>query len=625
MTYRLVLTRARNEQVEEVRGTAHFACTFGELADAHLPEMSRRRVRPWRDHGDEIAADFDGDWSYERDRLHRVAYGRTLADRLDLLEEMGLLVWRGVKDNMGAWWRTEIRLLDPDVEPSEQDCSLGAAALPPVSASATPEPEPVEDLQLELDDVAPAPAAVDARLAAMEAPTAAADARARARARALVGGVEEPMVPLSNLLSASPYGAPPTEALPPNPIRPETTWRSPLNRARERATPPTADVPGGVRGTLSSHASEGPTALTAGTESGGSKSGSSPCNDLDARLAASVARAEARAAAVAAGAPLTDAELRFERQTAAELRAQERSDAARDRCLAQLRVWPAGRKVPKGVARGAFESAMQCEISLFGAAHEARLHRAIARYERYVEGRPIGWPTSGGAALALVLESAPHRNTWCSLAAPVMLLDRISIEVRALAKLARYADVAAPRARRARRNWPELDPSPPEHEGLKFTFRNVRRDGRYFRGDRAHEPGPGLGWSTRREHRRAKALIDQDHPLLWDGVGCVVRTLIERGSIETTSPTGGYTPWPLYRLPDGVVEADLYPARPEDRERLADWPANLPTRRPNAERAEQARAEREAARAEAVDRDAWKPTGDLNAEIQGRLRYGRRR
>jgi hypothetical protein len=138
------------------------------------------------------------------------------------------------------------------------------------------------------------------------------------------------------------------------------------------------------------------------------------------------------------------------------------------------RAWPAGRLreawvVARYGARAAAEGGAGAAGPLSGE-HYAGLRRAVARYERYSEARPDGFPAGGLAALLhLGAAEPPARGPRPrTLAYAVGALDQLSRRMRAHATATSEARVDAS-TRRARKR---RSPVPARPGPLSFQFRS---------------------------------------------------------------------------------------------------------------------------------------------------------
>jgi hypothetical protein len=174
------------------------------------------------------------------------------------------------------------------------------------------------------------------------------------------------------------------------------------------------------------------------------------------------------------------------------------------RRVEELLDWPAGRSCPRWrliecwtvsahgpwmAAAGGFRLAFWSEQREH---HGARLERALARYSRYVQARPPGWPHSPIAALARFLSghTPPQDGPQHGMAYDIQRFNELTKQMSAYAHYTRpeHLELAARRARRRQR--------------LEELAAQVNQRLRY----RTADTGPHALL------RRASGLLDSQHP-----------------------------------------------------------------------------------------------------------------
>lgn len=328
---------------------------------------------------------------------------------LALLAEMRVVAAGGVRDNLGLWWRTEVRLLPT---PAADERWLAAAQ---ARVREFPRRErrrrqrcPGRNRRLQR------------AVAASKAPSPTAIRRqARERCRA----AHERLVAAQGVLSY-PSGAPPTSEdvnssgdtqnashLAPTFIAPPTSETQIREDAISGADSNEPESVIGVR-------EEDPPVVRVAFEAWRAAQPTAP-TDTDALMELM----RLREAAIAAGlAPPT----RFHVIA-----------ATRRAAFDALEKWPPGRSVPLRLAADAFEhvTGSSAKVRRDGSL-EPRLRRALARYERYADERPAGWPVSAGAALTQAMAEAGDEAESVNY-----VVNRLNFTAKQMAAQAKRRDV----------------------------------------------------------------------------------------------------------------------------------------------------------------------------------------
>jgi hypothetical protein len=205
--------------------------------------------------------------------------------------------------------------------------------------------------------------------------------------------------------------------------------------------------------------------------------------------------------------------------------------AASTRRIEQLLDWPAGQACPRWrliecwtinahgpniAAAGGFRLAFWSEQREH---HGARLERALARYSRYVQARPPGWPHSPIAALARFLSghTPPQDGPEHGMAYDVQRFNELTKQMSAYAHYTRpeHLELAARRARR-RQRLDEL--AARVNQRLRFRLRDtgaqalVRRASGLL--DSQHPNHQAAGRAMYAHAQRAEQLAERDQRLL---------------------------------------------------------------------------------------------------------------
>jgi hypothetical protein len=366
----------------------------------------------------------------DRDRHHR-AVRRRLGD----LQAMGLLRWRVGVDELGEERRTELELLPvPEILSDELEEAAGRMARWETRYGRELDTGSRTGVRGVRRASAPLSAAERQRRGC---------AQSRDRAARRRGHAEG-----SKSNSDPPCGA---EATPQNNSF-SSEGVDPARNVCKRTGVTRANAPAPLGGSAAVKGGE-----TAGIEDGGSVGG----GGLGIDVQALVARVRKRQA---------------EREPVLEAIAAQATGRALEVASWSLgRGWPAGRLreawvVARFGARAAAEGGSGAAGPLSDE-HFGRLRRAVARYERYGEARPDGFPAGGLAAL-LYLGAAedcqgcgPRPRT---IAYAAGALDQLSRRMRAHATATSEARVHAA----ARRAWKRRSPASPRPGPLSFQFRS---------------------------------------------------------------------------------------------------------------------------------------------------------
>jgi hypothetical protein len=219
----------------------------------------------------------------------------------------------------------------------------------------------------------------------------------------------------------------------------------------------------------------------------------------------------------------------------------ELQTAASARRIEELLDWPTGRTCPRWrliecwaltahgpsmTAAGGFRLAFWCEERDH---HGARLDRALARYGRYADVKPPGWPASPTAAFArfLTAHTPAQEGPEHGMAYDVQRFNELTKQMSAYAHYTRaeHLELAARRARRRRR----LDQLAAQlNERLRFRLADagpetlLRRASELLDSEHPGHQAAGRAVYARAMHaqrlaERDRRLLDGRHPGTADG------------------------------------------------------------------------------------------------------------
>lgn len=534
---RRVLWRFRDQG----RASGQYACSLEQLTVAIAPIVGWGPVPP--------ASTTDrAKWF----RAHR----RSVQRWLELLQDAGMVHVSGVRDSEGYWWRTVITLL-PHGGPQLDDERLAAARKrvrgfkhrerarqrqeTRRAASGGPRRR-LRSLTLVLRDSA-CPSAARRRQLAIVRGVSTHERRRRAGVAAVIA--ERQRVDQLRVLT-HPYGAPAS-------LESTTTFRE--------AT--TSDETGHLSSvqTLTRHdASADKTRThTSAPDTQPKRSQATTAPRLVTEEKGSVSAGDED------GSVWSQSEI--EREILARVAARERERApglalagqAVARRAAQVAGWPQGKPCPRWMIREAWVAlhptygvgvAADSGTAAAGNVDPAKLHAAVAAYERHSDCRPPGWPDSGPGALSVLAA----RGEAHMVAGDVARLACIARDMQAAAELHDPDRVARDRARAERRRSRGLH-SPPPHGRLAFR---AERSGR-------HEDA-----ETMRLRQRDLLLFIGANPALFPNLGWAEERLLQAEARGELPPDV----WPLpsrqaalrrtAAARDIVGRVDLWAYRPQD-------------------------------------------------------------
>lgn len=397
--------------------SAAFATTQDQLVAALIPMMG------WQDKGTVEA--------------NRSAHGRSVRRWLDRLQAMGLLEWHGVRDNHGRWWRIELRLLAAP----EPDRSALAVAQRRLRTFARREQRRRRTNPARRRDLG----RVLRRSQPLSRPSRRRVARARARTihdrrtrlRALSCSEEKvrstPFGALASLgkINSSTAIAQLEINAEPETVTDRTGARKQFGATRDDHTK--SDAHNELRSlTKTSDETENSDVSIEEVGSSGSGELGLPAWEDATGLVARLGQIER----LVSKGRLPPTKFHVIART-------------REKHFTALLWWPAGRRVPDRVLLGAFEHATGGDAMPLprDGAHRAPLERALARYGRYVEHRPVDadgarWPESPPAALARAMlgldkhiarDGEPPRS-------PVYAIGRLNLVAKQMAADAKRAN-----------------------------------------------------------------------------------------------------------------------------------------------------------------------------------------